>query len=131
MAQTYRHRRAEPSDEGGHPMKDSTTPLPAPAGEPDMPEPVAYWWSPKDAGMAGTWSSNTGPHPDWDITRYFTADQLRAYGDARAEHARRVALESVKFHRQASHISPDFRDCFNATIDQAIRAAAPPQGEQT
>ena len=25
MAQTYRHRRAEPSDEGGHPMKDSTT----------------------------------------------------------------------------------------------------------
>lgn len=50
---------------------------------------------------------------------------------ARAEHARKVALESVKFHRQASHISPDFRDCFNATIDQAIRAAAPPQGEQT
>lgn len=55
----------------------------------------------------------------------------KAYGDARAEHARRVALESVKFHRQASHISPDFRDCFNATIDQAIRAAAPPQGEKT
>ena len=107
-----------------HPMKDSTTPLPAPAGEPDMPEPVAYWWSPKDGAMAGTWSSNTGPHPDWDVTHYFTTDQLRAYGDARAEHARRVALEEAANLCEAMHEEDRPGD-----YAYAIRAAAPPQGE--
>lgn len=98
----------------------ASTPLPAPAGEPEMPDVDTRMQIPYESirYVAG-------------YTEQYVKQYARAWGDARAEHARRVALESVKFHRQASHISPDFRDCFNTTIDQAIRAAAPPQGEQT
>lgn len=32
------------------------------------------------------------------------------------------ALEELKFHPQASHVEPNYRDWFNKTIDAAIRA---------
>ena len=74
-----------------------------------------------------------------------------AYGDARAEHARRVAMEeaaklieSLRDDHCAATNDPDskiagcepdgnmcdFVTAWNDSI-QAIRAAAPPQGEQT
>ncbi len=46
----------------------------------------------------------------------YAEDQMLAYGHARALHA----LQSMKFHPSASHVSPDYRDWFNATVDQAI-----------
>ena len=53
-----------------------------------LPEQAAYYWAPtRQSGIASAaagWSANVGPHPDWHITRYYTADQVRAYGDARA-----------------------------------------------
>lgn len=51
---------------------------------PELPElPIcAYWWSPKaDSGLSqnlACWSMNPGPHPQWDVTRFIPADQLRA-----------------------------------------------------
>lgn len=123
--------------------------LPSPAGEPEMPANAAYWWSPKDGAMAGTWSSNTGPHPDWDVTHYFTADQLRAYGDARAEHARQEAdmLMGIVGDCREAFPAPAPGDplenswaCAIARPEEvpaylreiaARYAAAPPQGEQT
>lgn len=115
--------------------------LPAPAGEPEMPANAAYWWSPKDGAMAGTWSSNTGPHPDWDVTHYFTTDQLRAYGDARAEHARKVAAQicddkAARMGQEAEQAVQE-GDTATVTANRAaglvllvcaarIRAAAPP-----
>lgn len=49
---------------------------------PPLPN-TAYWWSPKtSSGMTqglACWSTNSGPHPAWDITDYYTADQMREY----------------------------------------------------
>lgn len=51
-----------------------------------LPEPCAYYWSPTpESGLSPSlacWSANTGPHPDWCVTRYYTASQMHAYADA-------------------------------------------------
>ena len=62
-----------------------------------LPEQAAYYWAPtRQSGIASAaagWSANVGPHPDWHITRYYTADQVRAYGDARAAAAVKAKRE--------------------------------------
>lgn len=41
----------------------------------------AYWWSPKEgSGISpnlACWSTNTGPHPQWDVTAYYSEAQVR------------------------------------------------------
>lgn len=96
--------------------------LPAPAGEPEIPESTT--WLVERVGQDA-----------------YTADQLRAYGDARAEHARRVAPgyvlmpeEMTEAMEDAAHEAAyiwrhtEWRAAERARY-AAIRAAAPPQGE--
>lgn len=110
-------------------MPDSRA-LPAPAaGEPEMPEP-AY-------------------RLKWERQDVFTTDQLRAYGDARAEHARQEAdmLTGIVGDCREAFPVPAPGDplenswaCAIARPEEvpaylraiaARYAAAPPQGEQT
>lgn len=48
----------------------------------ELPPPTTYWWSPKAGSnlpsAAACWSLNTGPHPDWDVTPYYSASEVRA-----------------------------------------------------
>jgi hypothetical protein len=41
----------------------------------------AYWWSPKGgSGLSqnlACWSTNPGPHPQWDVTVYYSEAQVR------------------------------------------------------
>ena len=32
-----------------------------------------------------SWSTNAGPHPDWNVTAYYSADEVRAILAAREE----------------------------------------------
>ncbi|PZP97536.1 MAG: hypothetical protein DI587_17205 [Variovorax paradoxus] len=63
----------------------------APASHPqaqvvELPPPRRYWWSPaRLAPFVPTWSDNCGPHPDWIVTPYYSADEVRAILDARQE----------------------------------------------
>lgn len=63
---------------------DALLALPAPAGEPEMPEPAGY------THHEDIFGNELGPP-----TPIFHEAQLSAYGDARAEHARRVAMEEA------------------------------------
>ena len=93
-----------------------------------MPEPV---------GHICAYSMHRHPRVSWnrrpgDVgALLFTEQDLHEYATASVKVARIQALESVKFHKSASHVSPDFRDDFNATIDAAIAKAtgnAAPEG---
>lgn len=81
--------------------------FPAPAGEPEMPEPDSY-------------CTHADSH-EYDV---WSEASMRAYGDARAEHARRVAMEEAANLCEAMHEEDRPGD-----YAYAIRAAAPPQGE--
>ena len=79
---------------------------------PVLPKPACYWepdgtieWH-KDAGG---FSTNTGPAHGWKITHYYTADQLQAYGQQCAAHARELALnEAIAIcRRNAQNTSAD------------------------
>lgn len=59
-------------------------------------------------------------------TEQYVKDYARAWGDARAEHARRVAMEEA--YNVLFAVKGDKATLFDAQT--AIRAAAPPQGEQ-
>ncbi len=118
-------------------MKDSTTSLPAPAGEPEMPalpEPVFTLWRRADGTLMG-YKKLMADGP-W-LTVQEAKVYARAWGDARAEHARRVERERCagvlrywlggsdgKSHegRCLAHIN-------SGKADPRERAAAPPQGE--
>ena len=50
---------------------------------PDLPPARLYYWAPKpDSGLDpvsnATWSTNTGPHPHWDVVGYYTAEEVAA-----------------------------------------------------
>lgn len=99
--------------------------FPAPAGEPEMPEPAGY------THHEDIFGNELGPP-----TPIFHEAQLRAYGDARAEHARRVAMEDAA--KICEGIADGESFVANTQGERAadqcvivIRAAAPPQGEQT
>ncbi len=74
-----------------------------------LPEQAAYYWAPtRQSGIASAaagWSANVGPHPDWHITRYYTADQVRAYGDARAAAATEQAAKVCDEHASIEGIA--------------------------
>lgn len=125
-------------------MKDSTTPLPAPAGEPEMPETVGYLLTgsrtfvddvvrTESAAFRRRTERNDGTVAE-PLVRLSAA---RAYGDARAEHARRVAMEEAALivdaeedNAREERYHPGLVGTLSACAE-AIRAAAPPQGEQT
>ena len=60
---------------------------------------AAYWWTPKPGSlishMAGTWSTNPGPHDQWDVTPYYTADQVSTLL-AEIERLRRIADSAAR-----------------------------------
>ncbi|MBH2008349.1 MAG: hypothetical protein I8H71_01480 [Xanthomonadaceae bacterium] len=117
--------------------------FPAPAGEPEMPEPVAYFEpdNPHNS-MAFAWPGSRRMLRH--ASGLYTADQLRAYGGARAEHARRVAAQicddkAARMGQEAEQAVQE-GDTATVTANRAaglvllvcaarIRAAAPPQGE--
>ncbi len=99
-------------------------------GAPEMPETVAYRWIPSE-----TWRdyvhSNDAALRDIalecgvPVENLVTAASARAYGQAMAEHARRVALEeAAKLCDDRSTIEGIAQDCRDA-----IRAAAQTQGD--
>ncbi len=49
---------------------------------PDLPPPNAYFWTPKpESGLRPelkSWSTNCGPHPEWDIVGYYTTEEVAA-----------------------------------------------------
>lgn len=107
--------------------------LPAPAGEPEMPKPFGYV---SDGFPDGLHFS----HKPWDGLHLlvnstgpvFSYAQFQAYGGARAEHARRVAIPAdaitVNLVRHVGLDKHTARQCEHI-VQQIL--AAPPQGEQT
>lgn len=52
----------------------------------ELPPPQRYWWSPnRMQPWTSSWSTNAGPHPDWNVTAYYSADEVRAILAAREE----------------------------------------------
>ena len=49
---------------------------------PELPPPNAYFWTPKPgSGLRPelkSWSTNCGPHPQWDVVGYYTAEEVAA-----------------------------------------------------
>jgi hypothetical protein len=110
----------------------------AAAGAPQMPEPVAYRWIPSE-----TWRdyvhSNGAALRDIalecgaPVENLVTAASARAYGQAMAEHARRVALEEAADRCEAiahkyMHLTDDRISDAADECKDAIRAAAQTQG---
>jgi len=64
---------------------------------PPLPKPVCYYWTPKQGSgipdKLASWSTNSGPHPDWDVGRYYNEDELRA----RDLEVARLALEAAAY----------------------------------
>jgi uncharacterized protein (DUF849 family) len=92
-------------------MTDTTRQADAAAGAPEMPEPEMWQWTHFAPSNISLGASRLSLDPVkstrrafpldrdgevWartEVTELYTADQLRAYGQAMAEHARRAALD--------------------------------------
>ena len=122
---------------------DTTRQADALTGAPEMPEPVALATS-----LLGDYVGFTQPKGMRMRKRdpIYTAGQMRAYGQAMAEHARRVALEEAaklcEVEHDARAADADRGDggwsdmAFGSTlaakkIAAAIRAAAQQKGDAT
>jgi hypothetical protein len=73
---------------------------------PELPPPSHFYWTPKPGSgldhKLGTWSGNSGPHPSWDVTPYWNADEvlaaLRAVGAGSREPLTEEQIHE-EFHR--------------------------------
>lgn len=109
---------------GSDPEPMSAQPAPAPAAS---GEPVAAECdSPKLCALNGACAGQYG-------TKQQCAIAQPAPALSQDEQWNRAGREPYKFHPQASHVSPDYRDGWNAAIDAVARSAQPaparvPQG---
>ena len=67
---------------------------------PELPPPNAYFWTPKPgSGLRPelkSWSTNCGPHPQWDVVGYYTAEEVAAavLAEQAKSEAMRAALDA-------------------------------------
>lgn len=79
-------------------------------------EPVGWRYVSKE-GFTQIFKDEPPPKFKTQCDPLFTAQQL--------QQAVARALEELKFHPQASHVEPNYRDWFNKTIDAALRERNP------
>lgn len=69
----------------------------------ELPPPQRYWWSPnRMQPWESSWSKNSGPHPDWNVTAYYSADEVRAILAARQEKAQPEEADRAPLWKQYS-----------------------------
>ena len=86
------------------------------------PDAVVYCWRQKPRAehwvkQGPLWSSNTGPHPDWDITEYRTREHAQALQDAA------VAAERERWTTEAHKMADSWDDGrpLDGTVSTALR----------